>query len=429
MHWKIVALSCALIGVPTTACAQAQSPGRTISELVQSAIERNREILATRQRVAEAQGLLRQAGVRPNPTLEVEGGTGRPLGTRGEEEYSAGYFHPVELGGKRDKRVSVAEITVSLAEAELDERTRQLAFDVKSRAIDALVDHEKDKALERLAGVNQQAYKLAEARVKEGDVPRLDAQLLLVEQNRTEAQRTSLAGRLEADFVELRRLIGLEADAIVPLGDSIPLARGDVALKDLQEQALKKRPDIRMARLLENQGRAEITLAEALSWPDVTLSAKYIRRNSVFDQFGLSSTGSQIPIRDQDNVVMFGASIPLFTGKRNQGNIQAANARATGNALRRQHLDASIPLEVEAAYRRWRAAKSALSVFDRGIVDQSEKNLQVIREAYQLGQLRLLDVLNEQRRLADTELSHIDAKAEFARALTELEHVVGGDLP
>ena len=39
-----------------------------------------------------------------------------------------------------------------------------------------------------------------------------------------------------------------------------------------------------------------------------------------------------------------------------------------------------------------------------GVVGQSNKNLAVVREAYQLGQLRLLDVLNEQRRLTDTEL-------------------------
>src|SRR5262249_42475583 len=162
----------------------------------------------------------RQAGIRPTPTLEVEGGTGRPLGTTGEEEYSAGYFHPIELGGKRDKRVSVAEFSVSLAEAELDERILQLSFDVRSHSIDALVDQEKDKALERLAGINEQAYKLVEARVKEGDVARLDAQLLLVEQNRTEAQRASLAGRLAADLVELRRLAGLDASAIVTVGDS-----------------------------------------------------------------------------------------------------------------------------------------------------------------------------------------------------------------
>jgi cobalt-zinc-cadmium efflux system outer membrane protein len=53
----------------------------------------------------------------------------------------------------------------------------------------------------------------------------------------------------------------------------------------------------------------------------------------------------------------------------------------------------------------------------------------VIREAYRLGQLRLLDVLNEQRRLVDLQLSYIEAQAQAARALVELERAVGGPLP
>ncbi len=426
MHWKTTAavLACVLV----CALARAQNSGREISDLLKTAIENNRELLATRQRVSEARGLLKQAGMRPNPSLQMEGGSGRPLGTRGEEEFSAGYSQPVELGGKRTKRLSVVEIAVSLAEAELAERTRQFSFEVKSRVLETIVDREKDRALERLSRVNQQAYALAEARVKEGDVAPLDAQLLLVEQNRTEAQRASLAGRLEADFVELRRLAGLDAGAAIPLGDSIARTHRDVALEQLKQTALKDRPDVRGARLLETQSKAELALTEAQSRPDVTLSARYVRRNSAFDQFGLSAAGSRVPIRDRDNVLVFGASIPLFTGRRNQGNIEAASARSAGTGLHRQHLEASIPLEVEAVYRRWLAAKNALAVFDRGIVDQAGRSLQVVREAYQLGQLRLLDVLNEQRRLAETELAYIDARAEVARTLMELERVIGGGL-
>jgi outer membrane protein TolC len=46
-----------------------------------------------------------------------------------------------------------------------------------------------------------------------------------------------------------------------------------------------------------------------------------------------------------------------------------------------------------------------------------------------LGQLRLLDVLSEQRRLTDTELSYLDARVGVARALADLERVTGELLP
>jgi cobalt-zinc-cadmium efflux system outer membrane protein len=64
-----------------------------------------------------------------------------------------------------------------------------------------------------------------------------------------------------------------------------------------------------------------------------------------------------------------------------------------------------------------------------GVIEPSQQNLTVIQEAYRLGQLRLFDVLNEQRRLSDLQLSYLEAQADAARALSDLERSVGGDLP
>jgi len=428
MNWKPIVFPVAILYLATA--THAQGPARGVfDDLVQGAIDRNRELLAARERIREAQGLLRQAGVRPNPTLEVTGATGRPLGTHGEEEYTAGYFYPFATGGKRSKRMRVADLSVALAQAQVEERERQLAYDIKTRALDALTAFEKVSALERLLGVTRQAYQLTVGRVREGDAPRLDAQLLLVEQNRTEAQRASTAGRAEAAVLELRRLVGLASAEKVPLGDSIPAESRTPVLEALQEKALKERADVRVARLLEEQGGSEVILAEAQGSPDITLSARYAHRKTQFDQFGLTAAGALTPLRNEDNVVTFGASVPLFTRKKNQGNVQAAAARASGARLQREFLESTAPLEVEAAYRRWSAAKDTLAVFNGGIIGQSETNLTVVREAYQLGQLRLLDVLNEQRRLVDTELAYIDAKAELARSVVELERATGANLP
>jgi len=74
------------------------------------------------------------------------------------------------------------------------------------------------------------------------------------------------------------------------------------------------------------------------------------------------------------------------------------------------------------------AASDSLRILNSGVLQQSEKNIEVIRQAYALGQLRLLDVLNEQRRLIDTQMNFIDAEADVLRGLVELERAVGGDL-
>jgi cobalt-zinc-cadmium efflux system outer membrane protein len=97
--------------------------------------------------------------------------------------------------------------------------------------------------------------------------------------------------------------------------------------------------------------------------------------------------------------------------------------------LHREYLESAVPRDVEAAYARWTAARDTVAVFRQDVISQAEQNLVVMREAYTLGQLRLLDVLNERRRLIETRLAHIDAETELAQAAADLERAVGMDLP
>jgi len=192
---------------------------------------------------------------------------------------------------------------------------------------------------------------------------------------------------------------------------------------------VEQRPDLRAAKLEEERGAAEVTLVEAQARPDITLSAQYALRNErIGDLYGLTAAGQQSPLKDRDNTVSFGVSFPLLTRRKNLGNIEAAAARAVGSRTVRQHLEATIPLEVQAAWQHWDAAAQSLRILETGVLKQSEKNLDVIRQAYGLGQLRLLDVLNEQRRLIDIQMAYADAESDARRGLIELERAVGGDL-
>ena len=430
MPWKV---SVSLLMLPFWAMAAPPQPSGqayAVNDLIQTAVERNRELLAMRQRAVEARGLLRQAGVRPASSLQFGGATGRPLGSPGKEEYSAEYSQPIETGGKRDKRLQVAEKGVGLAEAELADRTLRLATEIKLRYLDAVTDEARLAALDRLIGTYRESLKLLEARVREGDAAPLDGQLLLVEVSRAEAQKRTVAGRIQVALSDLRRLCGFgAAEPLVLAG--VARRDGNLAstLTDLQRQAVELRPDLRSAKLEEERGAAEVNLTEAQGRPDVTLSAQYALRNErIGDLYGSTASGQPAPLKDRDNILSFGVSIPLLTRRRNLGNIEAAAARAAGSRTLRQHLEASIPLEVQAAWQHWDAAAQSLNILDSGVLRQSEKNLDVIRQAYALGQLRLLDVLNEQRRLIDTQMAYIDAESDVRRGFIELERAVGGDL-
>jgi len=407
---------------------QTPSTLSTVDDLARAGIANNKDLAAVRERIAEAKGLTRQAGVRPAPTLGLNGATGKPLGTIGEEQYGAEYLQAIETFGKRGKRIRVAAFSVGIAEADLQLRSAQLAYEIASAYAEVSAERHKLKLLSDLIGLNQDTLRLTEARVKEGDVAPLEASLLKVEISRTEVSRRSAQGRLTSAELELRRLVGL--DQAVPIPDSDIPAPGSMELETLKRDALENRADLKTARLEEEQEAAGIDLAKAEAKPDVTFSAGYTRQDNQFDGlFGFNSSGALSPIRDRTDIFNFGVSIPLRTGRSGAGNVQAATARTSGARLRREYLERNIPLEVEAAYQRWRTASDSLQMLRSGVLDPSTSNLSVIREAYKLGQLRLLDVLNEQRRLVDTQLSYIDAQADAARTWAEIERAAGGIHP
>ncbi len=428
MHRSSILLACFLLCAALAAAQQTPPTGTTVDELVRAGIANNKDLAAIRERIAQMQGQARQARVRPSATLELSGTTAEPFGTADEHEYGAGLSQSIETFGKRGKRAHVADLAVSMAQAEADERAAQLAYEIRAAYAVLLSERRKLKQLDTLIALNQETLRLTQARVKEGDVAALEANLLRVEISRSGLARRSAQGRLVSSENDLRRLAGLSRDAVVADADFVPPPTAP--LDALQQQAFKQRADLNSARLEEQQQAAGIALAHAEWKPDVTVSAAYNRQSTAFDGlYAVNAAGAPSPIRDQVSALSFGVSIPLRTPRNNAGAVQAAGARAAEARLHREQLEHAIPLEVESAYERWRSAQDAVQLLEAGVLNASVANLAVMREAYSLGQLRLLDVLNEQRRLTDTQMQFIDAQADLARTWAELERASGGLLP
>src|SRR6185312_14588979 len=99
-------------------------------DLVRRALASNGELAAARIEIERARGRLRQAGLRLNPTLEVEQTTGRFTGSADERETSVGIAVPLELGAKRKRRIELAQAELEAVEAEVSERERRLSLEV-----------------------------------------------------------------------------------------------------------------------------------------------------------------------------------------------------------------------------------------------------------------------------------------------------------
>lgn len=428
--WKIaLALASAACAADAQIALVAETGGETQERLVESALARNGDLLAARQRLAEAQALLVQSGLRPNPSLDLSLTSGAILNSPGEREIGLGYAHTFELGGKRERRIEAGKAGVDLVRAGIADRERLLRADVRSRFAEALAAARNLESAGRLLELNQQSYEIAQARTRQGEGSLLEEGLLRVEVNRIRSDRLLFANQVERAVAQLKTLCGRAPDEPLRISGVLAAPALTVSLESALERAIGARPDLLAARIEEALDDAALRMARSDAVPNLVASARYSRVTARFDQFGLAGPGGPVvPLRDTDNLLSGGISINLPLRNRNQGNIQAAVARRQSAALRRRFVEQVVREEVSTAFRRYQTARQALAIFDEGVIRQSQENVRILRAAYQLGEIRLMDVINEQRRLVDTQRAYTELLKEARLAEVELERAVGAPI-
>lgn len=403
--------------------------GLAESDLIAMALRSNENLLALRQRIYESLGLLRQAGLKPNPGLNIVYRSGRPFATRNEESFSLGYSHIFELGGKRERRVEVAELQLEYTKLLIANQERLLRAEVRRAYGESLATIRDLEFFERLVQLNDETLNLVRAQYEVGETSLLNQRLLEVELGRLRADRIMLQARLEKTILRLKTLIGADAYQQLKLRGTLKLEPQKVpSFENLLQLAYEFRPDYRAALLAEQLAEATVRLRKSEAIPNLIASIGLSRSRSSFDALGLTRARQLTPLLDTDTVLEAGITIDLAIRNRNQGNIAAARAQLEAARHRLQYLRQVVKQEVLSAYRTYLSARRALTTYSEDVVRQSEDNLNVVRTAYRLGELRLLDVLNEQRRVIDMQRAYTQVLRDYYLAIVDLEQAVGTPL-
>jgi outer membrane protein, heavy metal efflux system len=415
-----------IIGLTPCVSRTAEPPaewGLTIDELVTRALSENSELQAARAEVEAAQGRLLQAGLRPNPMLDV--GAQQSI-TGPDNNLMVGVTLPLDLNRRKAGRLGIAEREVELKQAQVVERERALRAEVRLKAGELLAARRNLGITEALLGANRQALGLVRERVRRGSAPALEAKSMLVEVNRLDATRELLEGRVEVHRLQLITLIGLDPDT--PLS-----ARGELRLSPVQlnrdqglTRALASRPDLMAAQAEVAMAGAKVRKEEAEGRWDASVNVGYMRQDFGYDLSGLTERGELRPISDIFHYVGGGVSVTLPVRNRNQGNIAAAMAETRAAGRRLESTMRLVRQEVSAAFAQYEAAERALSTYTRGVWELAQENLAVVRRAYELGRHPLLEVIAEQRRYFEAEMGYTDALKHAYDAVVELERVVWG---
>lgn len=399
--------------------------GLSFAEILQRAIESNGELVAARLDIERAKARMRQAGVRPNPMIDFEQSSGRLTGSDGEGETSVGISLPVDLGGKRRRRLELAKAELEAVEAGVAELERRLTAEVLAVYAEALAALREMEITTGLTRLDLKTVVFVQARVNEGETPPLELNLLYAEVERLRSRRLLIEGRLQSALIRLKGLANIPHLEPLRLREDISVWRlrePPGSLESAVAISLRTRPDLRLARLNEEVALAGYRLADAQGTPSITAFTKYAFSRSTFDDTPVG------PLRDRDKLVTFGLSVELPVFNRNQGAKAEAATAIIQARRRREYAETRIRAEVASAFARYDASRHAFSTFEQGVVNRSEENLKVIRAVYELGEIRITDLITEQRRLLDSQREFTEAMTERFRALSDLHLAIGTPL-
>lgn len=400
--------------------------GLTADELVRYALTHNGELAAARQMIAEARGKLRQAGFKPNPMLEA---SGTRAANTPDNKVMIGVELPLELGGRRSARVAVASAELKVREAEVTDFERKLAADVRLKYADAIASGRNLKFTEDLLSLTRDSHRLVHVRVELGKSAPLEQNLLLVELNRVDAMRIGFESRAEVAILDLRKVIGMPAVEHLRLRGEFEPPRQPATLGDAMRNALVTRPDLLVFRATEALAATQIEQARIEGKIDASIFAGYERMSAGFDVLGFNNAGARVPVMGIFHNLTFGVRLNLPVRNNNAGNIEAGIAASEAARSRREFAELAVRNEVTSAYARFERAQQALAVYRDGVRGQAERNLDVIRQTYTLGQKNALDYIGEQRRFIDVETGYTEVLKEYFNSLVELERAAGTAVP
>jgi len=396
--------------------------GVSLRDLINKALESNQEIVAARLEIDKARARLLQAGLRPNPTLDVEQTTGRFTGSPGDRALSVGVSLPIEIYGRRSSRIDLARIGIEASEADIRNRERVLVANILTNYAQALGALRELEVTERLLDLDLETTRVVQIRVNEGEVPPLELNLLQAEVERLRARRQLTEGKLQAAYTQLKLLASIPYEESFRLGEqmtSASLPALPITTEAAIDIAMRTRPDVRLAQIEEQLAVAGLRLIRAESRPSLVANTRYSQDRATYDS-------AAVPFAERGRSLTFGVSVGLPVFNKNQGAMAEAAIAINQARSRREFGERVVRSEIIAAFQRYEAASRAVATLETLALPRTTANVETFRRVYELGEIKITDLITEQRRLLDATRDLTEALGERYRAQADLNIAIGG---
>ena len=396
----------------------------TLREALVSTYNSNPTIMAQRESLGATDAGVAIARAAGRPRVSATAGVNQDLTRTGGgngRNFSAGVdvSYPLFNGGSVRNQIEAAKTRVQAGRATL----RAVEGDVFTEAVSAYMDVIRDRSIVELNQNQVQVLttnlQATRDRFEIGDLTRTD---VAQSEARLQLARSNLAlvqAQLSASEENYRRVIGHTPDALSPPPPLPPLPTNP---EQAVRIALASNPDLLAVNRSARAAGLDVNVARASRLPTVSAigSGRYTNYlGTADDQFGpnaannTTSTGAGVQ-----------ATIPLY-----QGGLPAARIREA-QAIQGQLLEQvvgterSVVANTRSAFASYMAAQEAIES-NQVAVEANELALEGARAEQSVGTRTVLDVLNAEQELLNSQVALVTAKRDAYVAGFQLLNAMG----
>jgi len=380
---------------------QPPSTSLTLQSALATAEEHNRTLIAARLgREADLAGI-DVAKERPNPEASFEAGRDTP-----HEAFSIGV--PLEFGGKRARRIDVANATLARTAAEIAVQSLEVRRLVRLAYFELVAAASRVEVTTELRGFAERTRNAARDRFESGAAPRLEAVQTELALAQADNEQEAARGRLEAARAELNTLLGLPPAAAANPADGFETGNLPADLTSL----IAASPDIAAIDRQIDEAIARERLARAMRAPDSTVSG-----GMLFDSPPEFTYGWKAGVA---------VTLPIFT--RHTADVRVESARVVQLRAQREARIVELTGQATAAAARARAARQRFLRYRDEIIPQARTVESMAEDSYRSGQTGLAAFLQALQAAREIGLLATDAGLEYQSAIADLERALGGSI-
>jgi outer membrane protein len=245
-------------------------------------------------------------------------------------------------------------------------------------------------------------------RVTDADVLQMDVYLARTLEQQVQATSDERVAR-----ARLNQLMGEQLSTTFSLDPTPPVIVIDVTSPaKLEEDALKNRPEVVLARQRERLAKVSVNAARAAFLPQVLAQA------------GWELNGGAWNSRSSSWVAGVTVRINAFRGLADKARLTEARVEATRRALETRKAETMARLDVQIAIARLEAAQASEAV-GRAAADQARESRRIIRDRYGNGLTDAAMLLRAADAVQQADVQQIAAHVNVITAAASLQRAIG----